>query len=39
VLVSIRSMLAAKRTEASKKLLGEIVQTHESKFIRTGFVF
>jgi len=36
---SIRSMVAAKQTDASKKLLDEIVQKHESKFINTGFIF
>lgn len=36
---SIRSMVAAKQTEASKKLLDDIVQNHESKFIHTGFIF
>jgi aldehyde dehydrogenase (NAD+) len=36
---SIRSMIAAKQTEASKKLLDDIVQHHESKFINTGFIF
>jgi aldehyde dehydrogenase (NAD+) len=36
---SIRSMIAAKHTDASKKLLADIVQHHESKFINTGFIF
>jgi aldehyde dehydrogenase (NAD+) len=36
---SIRSMIAAKQTDASKKLLDEIVQKHESKFIHTRFIF
>jgi len=36
---SIRSMIAAKQTDASKKLLDEIVQHHDSKFINTGFIF
>jgi aldehyde dehydrogenase (NAD+) len=36
---SIRSMIAAKQTDASKKLLDDIVQNHESKFINTGFIF
>ncbi|MDR3466521.1 MAG: NADP-dependent glyceraldehyde-3-phosphate dehydrogenase [Xanthobacteraceae bacterium] len=36
---SIRSMIAAKQTNASKKLLDDIVQQHESKFIHTGFIF
>jgi glyceraldehyde-3-phosphate dehydrogenase (NADP+) len=35
---SIRSMIAAKQTDASKKLLADIVQHHESKFIHTGFI-
>jgi aldehyde dehydrogenase (NAD+) len=36
---SIRSMIAAKQTDASKKLLDEIVQKHKSKFIHTRFIF
>jgi aldehyde dehydrogenase (NAD+) len=36
---SIRSMIAAKQTDASKKLLDEIVQKHGSKFIHTRFTF
>jgi glyceraldehyde-3-phosphate dehydrogenase (NADP+) len=36
---SIRSMVAAKSTAASKQLLGTIVQEHQSKFINTGFIF
>jgi len=36
---SIRSMIAAKQTDASKKLLTDIVQHHDSKFINTGFIF
>ncbi len=36
---SIRSMVAAKQTEASKALLGAIVRDHQSKFINTGFIF
>jgi glyceraldehyde-3-phosphate dehydrogenase (NADP+) len=36
---SIRSMIAAKQTDASKRLLDEIVQKHESKFIHTRFIF
>jgi len=36
---SIRSMIAAKQTEASKKLLDEIVRDHTSNFINTGFIF
>lgn len=35
---SIRSMVAAKSTEASKQLLGAIVQEHRSKFVNTGFI-
>jgi glyceraldehyde-3-phosphate dehydrogenase (NADP+) len=35
---SIRSMVAAKQTDASKKLLDAIVQNHQSKFINTGFI-
>jgi aldehyde dehydrogenase (NAD+) len=33
---SIRSMVAAKQTEPSKKLLNAIVQDHKSRFINTG---
>ncbi|MBV8576125.1 MAG: NADP-dependent glyceraldehyde-3-phosphate dehydrogenase [Acetobacteraceae bacterium] len=36
---SIRSMVAAKQTEASKKLLDDIVTHHKSKFISTHFTF
>jgi glyceraldehyde-3-phosphate dehydrogenase (NADP+) len=36
---SIRSMVAAKQTEPSKKLLDDIVQNHTSKFINTRFIF
>ncbi len=36
---SIRSMIAAKQTDASKKLLDSIVQNHDLKFINTGFIF
>jgi aldehyde dehydrogenase (NAD+) len=35
---SIRSMIAAKQTDASKKLLDDIVQNHKSKFINTRFI-
>ena len=35
---SIRSMVAAKQTEASKTLLGAIVRDHRSKFINTDFI-
>jgi len=35
---SIRSMVAAKQTEPSKKLLNAIVQDHKSQFINTGFI-
>jgi acyl-CoA reductase-like NAD-dependent aldehyde dehydrogenase len=35
---SIRSMIAAKQTDTSKKLLDAIVQNHQSKFINTGFI-
>ncbi len=35
---SIRSMIAAKQTEDSKKLLDEIVRDHKSNFINTGFI-
>jgi aldehyde dehydrogenase (NAD+) len=35
---SIRSMVAAKQTEASKRLLNAIVQDHKSSFINTGFI-
>ncbi len=35
---SIRSMVAAKETDASKALLDEIVNDHRSKFINTGFI-
>ncbi len=36
---SIRSMIAAKQTEGSKRLLDEIVRDHKSNFINTGFIF
>jgi aldehyde dehydrogenase (NAD+) len=36
---SIRSMIAAKQTETNKKLLNDIVTSHNSKFISTNFVF
>jgi len=36
---SIRSMIAAKQTEPSKKLLNDIVRNHTSKFINTDFIF
>ena len=36
---SIRSMIAAKQTEASKQLLDTIVQHHKSNFINTRFIF
>jgi len=36
---SIRSMVAAKQTEPSKKLLNDIVRNHTSKFINTDFIF
>jgi len=36
---SIRSMIAAKQTEASKRLLDTIVKEHKSNFINTGFIF
>jgi glyceraldehyde-3-phosphate dehydrogenase (NADP+) len=35
---SIRSMVAAKGTPASKELLDTIVREHNSKFINTGFI-
>ena len=35
---SIRSMVAAKGTPASKQLLDTIVRDHNSKFINTGFI-
>jgi aldehyde dehydrogenase (NAD+) len=35
---SIRSMIAAKQTEPSKKLLEEITRSHKSKFIHTDFI-
>jgi hypothetical protein len=31
-------MIAAKDTDASKHLLGDIVQNHRSKFIHTDFI-
>jgi acyl-CoA reductase-like NAD-dependent aldehyde dehydrogenase len=36
---SIRSMVAAKKTAASEKLLDSIVLGHKSKFINTRFTF
>jgi glyceraldehyde-3-phosphate dehydrogenase (NADP+) len=36
---SIRSMIAAKQTETSKKLLDDIVMNHRSNFISTRFIF
>jgi aldehyde dehydrogenase (NAD+) len=36
---SIRSMIAAKQTEESKRLLDEIILNQKSKFINTRFVF
>ncbi|MGI6247473.1 MAG: NADP-dependent glyceraldehyde-3-phosphate dehydrogenase [Pseudochelatococcus sp.] len=36
---SIRSMVAAKHTPASEKLLDAIVQGHQSNFISTRFIF
>jgi len=36
---SIRSMVAAKQTEASESLLDAIVVEHKSKFINTRFIF
>ena len=36
---SIRSMIAAKQTEANQALLGAIVEGHKSKFINTSFIF
>lgn len=36
---SIRSMVAAKQTDASKQLLDSIVLNHKSKFINTRFIF
>ncbi len=36
---SIRSMIAAKQTDDSKRLLDEIVRDHKSNFINTGFIF
>jgi len=35
---SIRSMIAAKQTDDSKRLLDEIVRDHKSNFINTGFI-
>ena len=35
---SIRSMVAAKQTEASRRLLHDIVEEHRSKFVNTGFI-
>jgi len=36
---SIRSMIAAKQTDSSKKLLDNIINDHTSNFIHTGFIF
>ena len=36
---SIRSMIAAKQTEDSKRILDTIVRDHDSNFINTGFIF
>ena len=36
---SIRSMIAAKQTEDSKRLLDNIVNEHKSNFISTRFTF
>jgi aldehyde dehydrogenase (NAD+) len=36
---SIRSMVAAKQTDGSKRLLTDIVHQHRSNFISTGFLF
>jgi glyceraldehyde-3-phosphate dehydrogenase (NADP+) len=36
---SIRSMIAAKQTDNSKKLLDSIINDHTSNFIHTGFIF
>jgi len=36
---SIRSMVAAKQTDASEKLLDSIVINHKSKFINTRYIF
>ena len=35
---SIRSMVAAKQTEASRRLLHDIVEEHRSTFVNTGFI-
>lgn len=35
---SIRSMIAAKQTEDSKRILNSIVRDHHSNFINTGFI-
>ncbi len=36
---SIRSMIAAKQTDASKNLLSDIIHEHRSNFINTGYIF
>lgn len=36
---SIRSMIAAKQTDASKKLLDDIIRGNKSNFINTNFIF
>ncbi len=35
---SIRSMVAAKQTDASRRLLHDIVEDHRSTFVNTGFI-
>lgn len=36
---SIRSMIAAKQTDDSKRLLNKIIREHDSNFIHTDFIF
>jgi glyceraldehyde-3-phosphate dehydrogenase (NADP+) len=36
---SIRSMVAARQTEANTRLLNAIVEEHRSRFVHTGFLF
>lgn len=36
---SIRSLVAAKLTEGNKQLVNEIVETHESNFLSTKYIF
>jgi len=36
---SIRSMVAARHTDASNALLGAIIGENRSKFVNTGFIF